>query len=151
MPRLHTVTTAELRAAMTDAERAALPESVGGVELEAWLGSLVLQACDRIVGAINSCERNARIATGLCKVPAECVRTALVLARHAAISAVPGMGDVLEGTTRASEYATATRDLEALAACELLPLYDLDEEEAADDGGVPSLTLVGTPAHEWLV
>ena len=151
MPRLHTVSTEELRAAMTEAERASLPDSVGGVELEAWLRSLLLHAADRVVGAINSCERNARIATGLCRVPAECVHTVLVLARHAAISAVPGLANVLEGSSRAAEYATATRDLERLASCELLPLYELEEEDAADSPGLSCMAFRGMAAHDWML
>lgn len=151
MAPLHTVTTAELRAALTEAERGALPESVGGVQLEAWLGELLGQACDRVVGAVNSCERNVRIRTGLCRVPAECVRTVLVLARHAAVSAIPGMAANLGDGPRAAEYATAVQDLAALAACDLLPSYELCADEAADDELLCGVQVLGEEANDWLI
>ena len=137
---------------MTEAENAAVASVVGGVEdrLGVWLAEFIAQACDRVCGAINACERNARIATGLSRVPAECVRMVIVLARHAAISAVPGMGEVLEGSARAAEYATATRDLDRLAACELLPLYELEEAEAADGGG-GRVSVIGQPVSTWML
>lgn len=150
MPSLHPVTVAELRASLTEAELKALPQSVGGVEADAWLAQLIEQACDRVIGAINACERNARIASGLSRVPAECVRVALVLARHAVISAVPGLSAVLEGSTRAEEYATAVKDLAALAACELLPLYTLEEEEQAADEG-PGCVSILTKPDNWMI
>lgn len=151
MPKLHTVTPAELRRSMTEAENAAVSRVVDGeLELEAWLGEFIAQAADRVVGAINACEKNARIATGLCRVPAECVRVVIVLARHAAIAAVPGMADALEGSTRAAEYATATRDLDRLAACELLPLYELAEEEQADDS-LGRVSVISHPVSDWMI
>lgn len=137
---------------MTSAEVIAVQQAAVGAEMEvaAWLGEFVRQACDRVVGAINACEKNTRIATGLDRVPAECVRTALVLARHAAISAVPGMGEVLEGTTRAAEYATATRDLDRLAACDLIPVYEPEDEELAD-GGMGRVSVIAHKVDNWML
>lgn len=151
MPSLHSVSVAELRASLTAAELEALPESVGGVEADAWLAQLIAQACDRVVGAINACERNTSIMPGLSRVPAECVRVALVLARHAVISAVPGLSVVLEGSTRAEEYATAVKDLAALAACELLPLYDLTEDEMADPAPGGSVQVLSKESYDWMI
>ena len=110
------------------------------------------EACDRVVGAINACPQNAPIASGLGKVPAECKRTAIVLARHAAISAVPAMHQALEGETRHDEYNAATADLAALAACDLLPMYELEEEESAiDEGSAPGITVIGKASPDWLL
>lgn len=135
---LHTVSVEELRGELTAAELTALPGAVinGGSEeqVQAWLQERLIQAADRVVGAINSCPRNAAIRSGICRVPAECVRTVLVLARHAVIAAIPGMAETLEGGSRSAEYATATRDLEALASCALLPEYALAEGEEAGSG-----------------
>ncbi len=92
----------------------ALPAAV-----TAWLVDILTTACDRVVSAVNACESNTRIAYGARKVPAACVHTALVLARHAVIACLPGMSDTLEGSSRAAEYKTACSDLARLAACEL--------------------------------
>ena len=121
---LHTCTTAELRARLTKGEIAGLPKAVSVEDAEAvdaWLYGVLKAACDRVVAAVNTCERNARIAFDRCKVPPSCVHTAYVLARHAVISCIPGMGETLEGTSRAAEYRTACEDLAKLAACELDP------------------------------
>ncbi len=135
---LQLVTVDQLRGELTAAELAALPGAVNpdGTEeqVQAWLHEKLLQAADRVVAAVNTCSRNVAIKSGLCRVPASCVRTVLVLARHAVISAIPGMADTLEGGSRSAEYATATRDLESLASCALLPEYSLGADEAADGG-----------------
>ena len=111
-----------------------------------------LEVCDRVVGAINACPQNAPIASGLGKVPAECKRTAIVLARHAAISAVPAMHQALEGETRHDEYNSATADLAALAACDLLPMYELEEEESAIDAeSAPGIGVMGKESPDWLI
>lgn len=146
---LHAITTAELRASLTEGELSALPSSVGGVDAEEWLAQIIGQACARVIGAINACERNARIAPGLSRVPFECVRIALVLARHAVISAVPGMADTLEGSTRAAEYATACRDLDRLASCALLPLYSLEDDEAAAVAEAGRVQIAARPAENY--
>ena len=143
---LQTVTAAQLRDELTGAELEAIPGAVFGSDdtpaevVEEWLHERVLQACDRVVAAVNSCRRNAAIRTGLCKVPAACVRMALVLARHAVISAIPGLSETLEGSTRSAEYSTATRDLQALASCELVPEYSLAEGESSS--GQSGITLL---------
>lgn len=147
---LHAVTVAALRATFTEGESAAVPAAVGGVEAEEWLASLIQQACDRVAGSINACPRNPRIATGISKLPAECVHIALVLARHAVISAVPGMASTLEGSTRAAEYATATRDLDRLAACELLPSYALEPDEAAEAYAGAAVQIRAASPSEYL-
>lgn len=141
-PTLIELTTSQLRAELTEAELRALPKavlaSVGEGDagaVEAWLGGRLLQACDRVVLAVNSCSSNRAIMTGLCKVPAGCVRTALVLARHAVLAAIPGMADTLEGGTRASEYSTATNELQALARCDIRPEYALLEGEELEGTG----------------
>ncbi len=152
MTSLVSISVEMLRQSFAAAELAALPEAVGDVEVDSWLASLLAQACDRVVGAINACPQNAPIATGLSRVPAECVRTALVLARHAAIAAVPAMHQALEGETRHDEYNAATADLAALAACDLLPLYTLEEEESAVDAdSSPGISILGEEAQSWII
>ena len=151
MPKLHTVTTAELKDTLTSAERATMARELGpDADADAWLGACLLQACDRVVAAINSCERNVRILPGLCKVPAECVRTALALARHAMVSMVPAMAANLSDGARAAEYNSAQHDLAALAACELIPLYTPEEDELADTGD-PGCAIIGRPAQDWFI
>lgn len=135
---LQPVTVDQLRGELTAAELAALPGAVTpdstGEQVQAWLTEKLTQAADRVVAAINTCPRNEAIKSGLCRVPAACVRTVLVLARHAVISAIPGMSETLEGGSRSAEYATATRDLESLASCALMPEYSLGADEAVDGG-----------------
>ena len=150
---LHTVTVAQLRNELTGAELKSLPsavkENATEAEVQAWLEEKLTQAADRVVGAINTCSRNEPIKSGLCRVPAECVHTVLVLARHAIISAIPGISDVLEGGSRSAEYATATRDLESLASCALLPEYILQADEAAE-GGLSGFGLMqGEPVNKF--
>jgi hypothetical protein len=139
------VTVDQLRSELTASELESVPrvvkEGATPEQVEAWLQERLLQASDRVVSAVNTCPRNAAIKSGLCKVPAACVRTVLVLARHAVISAIPGMTETLEGGTRAAEYSTATRDLESLASCSLVPDYALEEEEMAE-GGACGVTLM---------
>ncbi len=150
MNALIPLTVSDLKRSFSAAELAALPEAVGDVEVDDWLASLLAAACDRVVGAINACPANPPIATGLSRLPAECKRTALVLARHAAISAVPAMHQALEGETRHDEYTRATADLDALASCDLLPLYTLEPEEsalAADSS--PGISILGKPSTTW--
>lgn len=152
---LQEVTIAQLRGELTAAELEAVPGAVFGTDensaevVETWLGEKLLQACDRVVAAVNSCSRNPRIMTGLCKVPAACVRTVLVLARHAVISAIPGLSDTLEGSSRAAEYSTAVQDLSRLASCEFVPEYRLTEGESS--AGSCGVTLVpGGMANDYL-
>lgn len=152
MKSLAKITVEDLKNSFAAAELEALPDAVGGVKVDDWLASLIEQACDRVVGAINACPQNAPIASGLSRVPAECKRTAIVLARHAAISAVPAMHQALEGETRHDEYTSATSDLTALAACDLLPLYELEEDESAiDEGTAPGITVIGKASPDWLL
>ncbi len=129
---LHICTVEELRFLLTETELSSVSECVAGEgekSEEDFLTVHLLTACDRVVSAVNACRNNARIAYGKFKVPASCVHTALVLARHAVISAIPGMSDTLEGTSRESEYKTAVDDLARLAACEL----DAGDYAAAGD------------------
>lgn len=143
-----------LRAELTSAELGAIPRTIlaqGGntEQVDGWLAEKLTQACDRVIAAINSCSKNVAIRPGLCRVPAGCVRTALVLARHAVISSVPAMADTLEGSSRAAEYQTATRELSELASCALLPEYTL----SADDGLYGTgggITLLGKPADSFV-
>lgn len=154
-PPLQTVTAGQLKDELTAAELEAIPGAVFGSDdtpadvVEAWLEERVLQACDRIVAAINSCSRNADIKAGLCKVPSACVRTVLVLARHAVISAIPGLAETLEGSTRSAEYSTAVQDLRALASCELVPDYTLADGEANSAGGGVTM-LLGEEKSDFL-
>lgn len=141
MAALREVTVEMLREELTAAEVKALPAVVAPqgtmAEAEAWLQERVVQACDRVVAAVNTCSHNQPIRAGLCRVPAGCVRTALVLARQAVIAAVPGMAETLEGGTRSAEYGAALNELHALAVCQLVPDYELAEgelEEGADGG-----------------
>lgn len=143
---LQHVTSGQLKDELTATELEAIPMAVFGsadtpeAVIEAWFAERVLQAADRVVAAVNSCSRNTSIAAGLCKVPSACVRTVLVLARHAVISAIPGLAETLEGSTRAAEYSTAIRDLQALATCELVPEYTLEDgEESEKSGGTTCL------------
>lgn len=149
MPSLVTVEVAALRAELTAAELRSIPAVVGGAEdAEAWLGGKLMQASDRVVAAINSCRENAAIMPGLGKVPREQVRTVLVLARHAVISALPAMADTLEGSSRAAEYQTATRELSELASCALRPEYTLSEEEALEGGC--GISVIKKPGDNFL-
>ena len=117
--------------------------------MQAWLAGMLVQACDSVVTAVNTCPRNKHIRTGLCKVPAGCVRTALVLARHAVISAIPGMAETLEGSSRSAEYSTATAALQRLASCDLVPEYSLGESEGSS--GTSGVTLVlGNPTNDYM-
>ncbi len=138
MSGLVSVTVEMLRGELTAAELGAIPGAVLGGEsgaVDGWLAEKLVQACDRVVLALNSCRENVAVRTGLCRVPAGCLRTVLVLARHAVIAALPGLSDVLEGGSRSAEYATACRELDALARCELRPEYALAADEVADGGG----------------
>lgn len=153
MQSLEVVTVQQLKEELTAVEIAALPpistgDKSGSEADNAWLQAKLLQACDRVVAAVNSCDRNPAIKPGLCKVPAGCVRTALVLARHAVISALPAVSDILEGSSRAAEYQTATRELSELASCTLRPEYVLTEDEALQGSG--SITLLGKPADSFI-
>lgn len=152
---LHVLTVDQLRAELTVSELNAIPGGVLGdenatrEEVYAWLSGLLIQACDSVVTAVNTCPRNKRIRTGLCKVPAGCVRTALVLARHAVISAIPGMAETLEGSSRSAEYSTATAALQRLASCDLVPEYSLGESEGSN--GASGVTLVlGNPTNDYM-
>lgn len=150
---LQPVTVDQLRCELTAAELAALPGAVTpdatGEQVQTWLSEKLLQAADRVVAAINTCSRNEAIKSGLCRVPAACVRTVLVLARHAVISAIPGMSETLEGGSRSAEYATATRDLESLASCALMPEYSLGADEAVEGGESGFSVQLGEKLSNW--
>lgn len=149
---LHRVTVEELKHALTLAEGSALPKAVTDGSSDGLLEETLLHVCDLVVGRINACPQNARLATGLCKVPAECVGTVLVLAQHRILSKLPGMAEALEGASRAAEYQQACRALEALAACELLPVYEAADGELADggaDGG--GVGVAGRAAVDWML
>jgi len=151
---LQEVTVTRLRAELTSAELGAIPRTIfaqGGntEQVDGWLAEKLTQACDRVVAAINSCSKNVPIRPGLCRVPAGCVRTALVLARQAVISSVPAMAETLEGSSRAAEYQTATRELSELASCALLPEYALSAEEGLYGTGC-GITLLGKPADNFV-
>lgn len=149
---LQLVTVDALRGELTAAELRALPKAVGAGtdgEVEAWLQERVMQACDRVVAALNTCSRNQPIASGLCKVPAACVRTALVLARQAVIGAVPGLAETLEGGTRGAEYSTAVGELHAMAACQLVPEYDLGPGDGVAGGDAGFTLKGGERVHNW--
>ena len=152
MNSLQLITVNQLKQSLAAAELEALPDAVGSVEVDAWLSSLISQACDRVIGAINACPSNSPIRTGLSRVPSECARTVIVLARHAAISALPAMHQALEGETRHDEYNRATADLDALASCDLLPLYELAEDEAAlDETSAPGISIRGHESQPWII
>lgn len=150
---LHSVTVEQLRGELTAAELQSLPlavrEGATEAEVQDWLAEKLTQASDRVVGAINTCPRNEPIRSGLCRVPAECVRTVLVLARHAVISAIPGMAEVLEGSSRSAEYSSATRDLDALASCSLRPDYELLEGEQASGGSCGIKLMLGEKINSF--
>lgn len=150
MSGLHAVTVDELRQVLTPTEVESVAESVGSANVDAWLMALLLRASDRVVGALNGCPRNTAIATGLGKVPEECVHTVLVLARHAVLAAVPGLAEVLEGSSRAAEYQAALADLRAMACCELRPGCVVPDAESAD-GGAGSVGIVAIPDMDWMV
>lgn len=149
------VTTSMLRAELTVAELRALPKQVLGgsdvteTQVDAWLEERVTQACDRVVAAINSCSRNEDIGYSLRKVPASCVRMALVLARHAVISAVPGLADTLEGGSRSAEYSAALNDLGRLASCDLAVQYTLGDGEASEDSSGGATYIFGEQVSNW--
>lgn len=151
---LRDVTVAMLCESLTLAEQRQLPKfsttDAGEEKTEAWLQERVRQACDRVVAAINTCSRNAAIKTGLCRVPAACVKTALVLARQDVLSAVPGMAETLEGGTRSAEYHTAVQELNALASCSLVPDYKLAEEELAEGTDCGLTVRFGETASNWM-
>ena len=147
---MHTVTVDELRQVLTPVEAEAVAEAVGASAVGGWMGSLLLRACDRVVGALNGCPHNARISTGLCRVPEECVHTVLVLARHAVLGAVPALSEVLEGSTRAAEYQAALADLRAMASCELRPGCVVPEADAAE-GAAGSIGMVAYEDVDWMV
>lgn len=153
---LHLLTVEQLRAELTAAEIDAIPGSVLGTEdarpeeVQSWLAGMLTQACDSVVDAINTCSKNAKIRTGLCKVPAGCTRTALVLARHAVISAIPGMSETLEGSSRAAEYSTATAALQRLASCDLLPEYSLGDDDSSRGNGSGITLMLGGLTNDYM-
>lgn len=153
---LYQLTVEQLCAELTTPELEAIPgqvlgdEAAAAEEVQGWLAGMLVQACDSVVDAINTCSRNRRIRTGLCKVPAGCVRTALVLARHAVISAIPGMAETLEGSSRAAEYSTATRTLQQLASCALVPEYSLGEGEGSNGDHSGILLVLGGKTNNYM-
>lgn len=149
MSALTTVTTGMLRQLLTEAEAESIAGVTGGgLTEEAWLQERLEQAANRVVGAVNACSENPAIKTGLCKVPASCVHTTLVLARHAVIAALPGMSETLEGSSRAAEYNTAVQDLSRLAACELSVHYELADGEGEEGSG--TFLINSHPALDFL-
>lgn len=154
MPSLHKVTAAELRACLTSAELRAVASCVAGeatdeTAADTWLTEKISAACDRVVAAVNACPKNARIASGACKVPGVLRHTALVLARHAVISSIPGMADTLEGSSRAAEYAAALEELQGVATC---ALWVDDYAESGDEdvtGTGRCMGLRGKPANDF--
>lgn len=163
---LHECTVAELKATLTQGELKALPRAVVGdaakngtdeqnaAAVDSWLADHLRRACDQVVAAVNACEKNPRILCGFSKVPAACVKTALVLARHSIIASIPGsdLSGTLEGSTRASEYSTATRTLEQLAACELaVNDYANSGDEAIDPTTRSGVFIIAHPANCWMI
>lgn len=146
---LQDVTVSMLRAELTSAELGAIPRTILSAEVDGWLAEKLKQACDRVIAAINSCSKNVAIKPGINRVPQGCVRTALVLARHAVISAVPAMAETLEGSSRSAEYQTATRELSELASCTLLPEYTLRSDEGLYGTGA-GITLLGKHADSFV-
>lgn len=148
------ITVADLRAELTSAELAAIPANVVSdptpEAVNSWLVEKLTQACDRVILAVNSCGKNQHIKSGLLAVPLGCARTALVLARHAVIAAIPGLADTLEGSTRAAEYATATRELEQLANCQLQPDYTLTDSETDDTSDGDVVLIMGEKLNNFL-
>lgn len=148
------LTVADLRHELTKAELAAIPGNVVAGDdanaVNAWLLEKLAQACDRVILAVNSCAKNQRIKSGLQAVPAGCTRTALVLARHAVISAIPGMAETLEGSSRAAEYSAALADLSALASCSLQPDYTLTDSEADEPNDGDVVLVLGEKASNFL-
>lgn len=154
---LHLLTVANLRDELTTTELDAIPvqvlgdENASSEEVQEWLAGMLMQACDSVVDAINTCPRNRKIRTGLMKVPAGCTRTALVLARHAVISAIPGLSETLEGSSRAAEYSTATAALQRLASCDLVPEYALSNDGSESSSGTSGITLIlGKPTNDYM-
>lgn len=150
MAGLHRVEVSELREVLTPAELESVSAAVGAEACEGWLAALLVRACDRVVGALNGCPRNSRIAAGLRKVPEECVHTVLVLARHAVLAAVPALAEVLEGASRAAEYQAALADLRAMAGCELRPGCVVPEADSAEGAG-GSVGVVALDDIDWMV
>lgn len=149
MASLRQLTVDDLRACLVADEIASVGNVVAGGESEinAWLQDKLVAACDRVCGAVAACPRNLAIPYGLCKVPATCAHTALILARHAVISCVPGMSETLEGSSRSAEYHTAVADLRAMASCQL------DVGSYADDPDISGphigIGIVSTPSFNW--
>ena len=149
MARLRQLTVDDLRACLVADEVAAIGRNVAGgdEQTNAWLQEKLVSACDRVCGAVAACPRNLAIPYSLCKVPSSCAHTALILARHAVISSLPGLSETLEGSSRSAEYHTAVADLQALAACRL------DVGTYADDPDITApvvgIGLVTQPSNNW--
>lgn len=148
---LHTLTLDELKGMLTQSELTAIPRVVLGLvvapgsslssaqeqAVDAWLTEKLTQAGDMVVSAVNECERNPQIKLGVLKVPAATRYTALVIARHAVLSAIPGQSQTLEGGTRAAEYSQAQAALTRIASCELfVDDYGDDPDVVSGGGGV---------------
>lgn len=152
MSALHTCTIDELKATLTADEAEVLPKVVvAGAESEsAWLQEKLRQACNRVVAAVGACERNPRIKADTFKVPTALVHTTLVLARHAVISSLPNMSEVLEGSSRAAEYSTAVQDLARVASCDLFVADYADSEDPDVEGGSGGMLLIhGEKPFDW--
>lgn len=149
MAILRQLTVDDLRGCLVPSELMAVGTVVAGGEAEVtgWLQEKLTDACDRVCGAVAACPRNLAIPYGLCKVPAPCSHTALVLARHAVISSIPGMSETLEGSSRSAEYHTAVADLQAMASCRLdVGSYSDDPDVNAPAFGIG---IVSTPSFNW--
>lgn len=164
MADLHSCTVQELTDTLTQAEVSALPRVVLGVapnagegltqeqqeQVDDWLEAKLTQATDSVVAAVNACGRNPRIALGKAKVPTALVYTALVIARHAVISAIPGQSQTLEGSTRAAEYNTAMSTLAKVASCDLFVADYGDSEDPDVVSGGGTVALVGNECkQDW--
>lgn len=165
MANPHTCTVTELKEVLTQAEISAIPRVVLGVvpnaaggaltqaqeaKVDAWLEAKLTQATDKVVSAVNACAENPRIKLGARKVPSALAYTALVIARHAVISAIPGMSQTLEGSSRAAEYNTAMNTLAKVASCDLFVNDYADSEDPDVTGGGGGVVLVGNKeAWPW--
>lgn len=163
MATLHTCTVPELKDMLTVSEIAAIPRAVLGLdvvagsqlsqqqqgEVTAWLEEKLRQATDTVVSAVNECASNPKIKMGALKVPAGCRYTALVLARHAVISAIPGQAQTLDGSTRAAEYSKAQQDLARIASCQLYVNDYAGSEDPDIISGGGGISVIGSPAWNW--
>ena len=163
---LHECTVAELKSTLTQGELNALPRAVMGgaakngteaeiaATVDAWLADHLRRACDMVVASVNTCSKNPRILSGFFRVPTAFEKSALVLARHSILASIPGsdLAGTLEGSTRATEYQTAIKQLEQIAACELAVNDYANSGDAAIDTAFRSGVLINArPANNWMI